>query len=241
MSAERPNILLLEDTRTVQNYIRDVLRSLDAPHQLYTARKVSEAVQITDRTEIDLFIVDIGLPDGDGIDFLVAMSAIHPAARAIIITSTPQETYRERASALGALNLLPKPLQRKPLLDMVTRLLTTGDDSGEHEETNGFEATIGGLSPADIIQLKCLRHSTGVIEFSHDEGFGLVWLESGEVIHAECDSESGHQSGMDAFRAIALWRHGTVRELPEPPRCEQTIRRSWQALLMDADMHEHAA
>ena len=241
MSAERPNILLLEDTRTVQNYIRDVLRSLESPHQLHTARKVSEAVQITERIEMDLFIVDIGLPDGDGIDFLVAMSALYPAARAIIITSTPQETYRERASALGALNLLPKPLQRKPLLDTVTRLLTSSSATSEHEEMNGFEATIGGLSPADIIQLKCLRRSTGVIEFSHDEGFGLVWLQAGEVIHAECDSEAGHQSGMDAFRIIALWRHGTVRELPQPPTCEQTIRRSWQALLMDADLHEQAA
>lgn len=240
MSAAFQNILLLEDTRTVQNYIRDVLRSMETPHQLHTARKVEEAIKITDAQEMDLFIVDIGLPDGNGIDFLVAMSAIHPAARAIIITSTPQEIYRERATALGVLNLLPKPLQRRVLLDTVEKLLRPGS-LGAAPETNGFEATIGGLSPADIIQLKCLRQSTSVIEFSHDAGFGLVWLSGGEVIHAECDSESGHQSGLAAFYSIAHWRQGTVRELPEAPACEQTIRRSWQALLMDAEPQEDVA
>ncbi len=240
MSAACQNILLLEDTRTVQNYIRDVLRCMATPHQLHTARKVEEAIKITDAQDVDLFIVDIGLPDGDGIDFLVAMSALHPAARAIIITSTPQETHRERATALGVLNVLPKPLQRKVLLDTVEKLLIPNAPATA-QETNGFEATIGGLSPADIIQLKCLRQSTSVIEFSQDAGFGRVWLSSGEVIHAECNSESGHQSGLEAFYSIAHWRSGTVRELPETPTCERTIRRSWQALLMDADPQERVA
>ena len=231
-----PNILLLEDTRTVQNYIRDVLRSLECPYQLLVAKRVEEAMNIADQSEIDLFIVDIGLPDGDGIDFLCAMSAVHPSARALIITSTPSESYRDRARALGVLNFLPKPLQRKALLDAVTRLLPPAvTEVIEQQESEGFEATIGGLSPADIIQLKCLRRATGAIEFSNEDRFGLVWFDDGEIIHAESECIGAHRTGLEAFSAIVSWRAGNVREVPRTDKIERTIHKSWQSLLMDAN------
>ncbi len=236
MPGDNPNILLLEDTRTVQNYIRDVLRSLECPYQLLVAKRVEEAMNITDQSEIDLFIVDIGLPDGDGIDFLCAMSAVYPSARALIITSTPNESYRDRARALGVLNFLQKPLQRKALLDAVTRLLppAVAEVIAQHE-SEGFEATIGGLSPADIIQLKCLRRATGAIEFSNEDRFGLVWFDDGEVIHAESECIGSRCTGLQAFTAIVSWRAGNVREVPQSGKIERTIHKSWQALLMDAN------
>src|ERR1041384_6029575 len=115
MPENEPTILLLEDTRTVQNYIRDVLRGLSFPHHLLTARKIEEAQNLAAEHSVDLFIVDIGLPDGDGIDFLCEMSIAHATARALIITSPPRDDYRDRAKQLGVLNFLSKPLQRKPL------------------------------------------------------------------------------------------------------------------------------
>jgi DNA-binding response OmpR family regulator len=232
MSAESPNILLLEDTRTVQNYVRDVLRSLEFSYELLVAKRVDDAAQLAEQNEIDLFIVDIGLPDGDGIDFLCAMAAVHPSARALVITGTPSDFYRDRARAIGVLNILPKPLQRKTLLDAVTALLSQGQAAGP--EPVGFEGTLGGLSPADIIQLKCLRQASGVIEFSNEDRFGLVWFEEGEITHAECDCLGEHHTGIEAFRSIVSWRTGTVREVPQPPGVQRSITKSWQALLMEA-------
>src|SRR2546430_2708055 len=142
MSKDLPTILILEDTRTVQNYIRDVLRPLESTHQILLARKLLEAQKSAESTCISLFIVDIGLPDGDGIDFLCEMSLLHPQARALIITSTPTDDYRERARQLGVLHFLAKPLERKILFDAVQRLL--GAQCGE---AAGFEGTLGGLSP----------------------------------------------------------------------------------------------
>jgi CheY-like chemotaxis protein len=232
MPADSPNILLLEDTRTVQNYVRDVLRSLEFPYELFVAKRVEDAAHLAEQHEVDLFIVDIGLPDGDGIDFLCAMSAVHPAARALVITGTPSDTYRDRARAIGVLNVLPKPLQRKALLDAVTSMLPQCGASGL--QPAGFEGTLGGLSPADIVHLKCFRGATGVIEFSNEDRFGLVWFEEGEVVHAECQCVDEHHTGIDAFRSIVSWRTGTIREVPQPPAVQRSITKSWQALLMEA-------
>lgn len=233
MSDNRPTILLVEDTRTVQSYIRDVVRSLTIEHHFHVARRVDEAKQLANEHQISLFIVDIGLPDGDGIDFLCEMATLHPRARALIITSTPREDYRDRARQIGVLTFLPKPLQRQPLLDAVTDLLrpATGNAS---TEPNGFEGTLGGLSPADIIQLKCLSRATGLIEFTTDERYGMVWLENGDLWHAETEDVNGKLSGEKAFLLIVSWRSGTVREVPMGAGVQRSIQRSWQSLLMDA-------
>jgi CheY-like chemotaxis protein len=234
MLETEPNILLLEDTRTVQNYIRDVLRSLPFKHQILAARKIEEAQNLAAQHNVDLFIVDIGLPDGDGIDFLCEMAVAHSAARALIITATPRDDYRDRARQLGVLNFLPKPLQRKPLLDAVSRLLVPSEHSEGVEDCGGFEGTLGGLAPADIIQLKCLSRASGVIEFCHETCVGLVWFELGEIVQAESTTNEETIFGVPAFRAIVGWSSGTVREVDRQAPEVPTISGNWQSLLLDA-------
>ena len=227
-----PAILILEDTRTVQNYIRDVLRPVEARHPVLLARKLRDAQEIAAGTAIALFIVDIGLPDGDGIDFLCEMSMLHPEARALIITSTPSDDYRERARQLGVLHFMAKPLERHALLDAVQNLLAP--PCGGDGDRSGFEATLGGLSPVDIIQLKCLRGATGAIELRDEHLYGQVWFENGEVVHAECKFPGAGHEGAEAFHCIITWRTGSIRDVPNPRAVRQTIALPWQRLLLDA-------
>ena len=231
MSNEIPTILLLEDTRTVQNYIRDVLRSLPREHKLLTARKVEEAQIFASDQPIDLFIVDLGLPDGDGLDFLCDMATFSPESKALIITSNPNPEYRDRARQLGVLNILAKPLQRKALLEAVARLLGQPE---EEDSGGGFEVTLGGLSPSDIIQLKCMSGGTGALEFSHGDAHGIVFFSKGEVVHAESWCGESHESGSEAFKNIISWRAGVVGESTQTSPEAQTIFGNWQSLLMEA-------
>ncbi|MEQ1852619.1 MAG: response regulator [Chthoniobacteraceae bacterium] len=234
MPQTEPSILILEDTRTVQNYIRDVLQPFEAERPILLARKLADAQTMAASASIGLFIVDIGLPDGDGIDFLCEMSMLHPESRALIITSTPTEEYRERARQLGVLHFLAKPLDRKTLFNTVKCLLdpTAAPPDGDGA---GFEGTLGGLSPVDIIQLKCLRGGTGVIEFTETHLHGRVWIEAGQIIHAECRMPGAEHRGIEAFQCIINWRTGRIRDLPNPPRADRTIHRHWQELLLDAE------
>jgi DNA-binding response OmpR family regulator len=234
MPDSAPAILILEDTRTVQNYIRDVLRPIEATRPVLLARKVREAQEIAAGTDIALFIVDIGLPDGDGIDFLCEMSMLHPESRALIITSTPTDDFRERARQLGVLHFMAKPLERRALLDAVRKLLAPPATAGE--EPSGFEATLGGLSPIDIIQLKCLRGTTGAIELREEHLFGQVWFERGEIIHAECRLPGAEHTGLVALHCLLTWRTGAIREVTDAGTVPQTITMPWQQLLLDADL-----
>jgi CheY-like chemotaxis protein len=216
----------------VQNYIRDVLRPVEARHPILLARRLKEAQQIASGADIALFIVDIGLPDGDGIDFLCEMSMLHPGARALVITSTPSDEFRERAKQLGVLHFMAKPLDRRALLDAVQNLLAP--PQGLDGEPSGFEATLGGLAPIDIIQLKCLRGVTGSIELRDEHLYGQVWFDGGDIIHAECKFPGAEHSGAEAFHCIVTWRTGNIRDVPNPRAVRQTITLPWQQLLLEA-------
>jgi CheY-like chemotaxis protein len=228
MPDSAPSILILEDTRTVQNYIRDVLRPIEARHPILLARKLKDAHEIAATADIALFIVDIGLPDGDGIDFLCEMSMLHPESRALVITATPSDDFRERARQLGVLHFMAKPLDRRTLLDAVVNLLTPPST------LPGFEATLGNLSPIDIIQLKCLRRATGAIELREEHLHGQVWFENGDIVHAECRFPGANHAGAEAFHCIFTWRIGSIRDVPNPRPVRRTITLPWQQLLLEA-------
>ena len=107
--------------------------------------------------------------------------------------------------------------------------------AGFDGEASGFEATLGGLSPVDIIQLKCLRGTTGAIELREEHLFGQVWFERGEIIHAECRLPGATHTGLDAFHCIITWQIGCIRDVPQPRPVRRTMRMPWQQLLMEAE------
>jgi response regulator of citrate/malate metabolism len=158
-------ILLVEDISTVQFFVRNALTALPKPYQLVTALSMTEARSIITDRPIDLLIVDIGLPDGDGIDFLCEAAMLQPQATAIIITASPSDANRARAEQLGVVQLLSKPLQREKLVAAAVKLL--GWDEQRKDEAPNFRATLSGLTTMDIIQLKCMSGATGIIEFTN--------------------------------------------------------------------------
>lgn len=244
MSDQPANILLLEDISTVQFFVRNALSSLPRPYNLYTAGTISQAREVIIDKPIDLFIVDIGLPDGDGIDFLCEAAMLHPQATAVIVTASPNDENRARAEQLGIVQVLSKPIQRDKLVAAVKKLL--GWDEAASDAAN-FRATLSGLTPMDIVQLKCMSICTGVLEFSHKDGNGRVYFERGDIVHSVVRKASGDTMiGYEAFEVIVNWTTGRVAEVQDPEPAPRTINAGWQSLLLEAaqsrdEMQGHAA
>lgn len=225
-------ILLVEDISTVQFFVRNALTGLKNPYQLVTATSVAEAQTIITDRPIDLLIVDIGLPDGDGIDFLCEAAILQPQATALIITASPNEANCARAEQLGAVQVLSKPIIKEKLVEACTKLL--GWDQQLSEDAPNFRATLSGLTTMDIIQLKCMSSATAILEFSNVKGSGRVYFERGDVVHATVrEADSSTKIGYEAFEEIVGWKSGRVSEIHDPTPCPRTIRTGWQSLLLE--------
>ena len=233
MNEHPANFLLLEDISTVQFFIRNALTTLPRPHTLFTAGSLAEARALVKDRTIDLFIVDIGLPDGDGIDFLCEMAVSQPQATAVIVTASANEDNRARAEQLGIVQVLSKPIQRDRLVEAVSKLLGWGSTVSA-PSVPAFRATLSGLTPMDIIQLKCMSGSTGILEFTNSLGSGRVYFEKGDVVHSIVrPTIGGSMIGYEAFEEIVGWKTGRVSDIQDPNPRPRTIRTGWQSLLIE--------
>jgi DNA-binding response OmpR family regulator len=68
---------------------------------------------------IDLILLDLGLPDIDGLDVLRALSARESDVPVIVLTARTEASDRAEALRLGAIEYLTKPLPFPDLLGSV--------------------------------------------------------------------------------------------------------------------------
>ncbi|MGF1678462.1 MAG: DUF4388 domain-containing protein [Candidatus Methylacidiphilales bacterium] len=224
------SILILEDNLTQANRLANGIRQAYPEIKILPARTVEEAqLFLSEYDDIGIFLLDIFLPDGNGIDFLCDVKTISPEAHALIMTANPDQASRQHALDLGVTAYFQKPLDPAAILLELAKIL--GPSNTSATPSDSFKASLGGLSTVDIIQLKCLARATQVIAFRRDDGLsGKIHFQRGEIVHAEC---SNQKSGLDAFNEIVSWKGGRVEESQEPI-AEPTIKRGWESLLMDA-------
>jgi CheY-like chemotaxis protein len=226
MEPESPIILMLEDSvHSGMPMQSAVLRSLPE-YRLVWARTVAEAREVVVDSPIAVFLLDIELPDGNGIDFLYEACQLQPDARAVVFTGNPLPAYRERTAALGGMRFFEKPVPPAALVSALRDLLAMKDRSAP---ANAFHGTIKNLTVIDLLQLKCMASATTVIRFQSPSGDGRVFFQQGRIIHAETEKAKGEE----ALAQIVAFTGGKVVEEPSRP-VATTLHEEWQTLLMNA-------
>jgi DNA-binding response OmpR family regulator len=230
MDSKHPIVFLLEDCPTTALIIERAVMHEMPDVRILWANSVTEATARAEGLQVDLFLVDICLPDGNGFDFLWKMGVDHPTARAIVMTATSLPEHQMHTAALGVLHFLEKPLKIHSLIGLLRAALDQAEACGKGSD---FRATLENVTPADILQLKCLTRATTIVEFSSDELLGWIRFEDGELT----DASAGKLRGEDAVYEIVGWKRGQVTEHPCVGFPQRTIDRPWHNLLMDAAQH----
>ncbi len=108
-------IWLVEDDPSIG---ATLVRTLEAEgHEVKWAQGVAEAHLL--RGEPDLLLLDLGLPDGDGLDLCRVLSDHHPRMRTIILTARRSEIDVVLGLDAGAIDYVAKPFR---LAEMLARV-----------------------------------------------------------------------------------------------------------------------
>jgi len=112
-------VLVLEDAPDAQYFYDKVLRS--SRFQVYPAFTVREAEAALDRIQPAVVILDVMLGDEDAWGFLEHLTRDDRTRQVpvLVVSSAPE---RDQALRRGARAFLPKPLDRRPLLNMLDTL-----------------------------------------------------------------------------------------------------------------------
>ena len=116
-----PSILVVDDEDQIRHLIRETLEQ--AGYQVTEARDGKEALQQRRLAQADLIIMDILMPDQDGLETTSRLRREFPDAKVIAITGGSEMVgtlnFLGVAKMLGAHHTLQKPFEMKTLLDTV--------------------------------------------------------------------------------------------------------------------------
>jgi two-component system, OmpR family, response regulator len=115
------HILLVEDNLRLQELIEQAL--LDAGYRVDLATTVAELLAAAASVQYDLLIVDLMLPDGDGLDAIRTLRARRSSVPILIMTARGSIDDRVRGLDAGADDYLIKPIHQAELLAHVRALL----------------------------------------------------------------------------------------------------------------------
>jgi DNA-binding response OmpR family regulator len=145
------------------------------------------ALQRLDDGGVDLVVLDIGLPDLDGVEVCRRARAEHPRLAILVLTARSSELDEVSGLDAGADDYLTKPFSLSVLTARVRALLRRGDAGGEREvagvrvDTGARRAWRDGreleLSPKEFDLLALLVGRAGEA-VARDEIMSAVWDEN---------------------------------------------------------------
>lgn len=120
---EKFGLLIVDD----EPEIRQVIDRALAGDQLaiHTAGNLTEARTALGKQAIDVVLLDIGLPDGDGLTFADELHRDHPNIRTIMVTANATTQTAVQAMRAGVVDFIAKPLNIDELTQRVTTALHT--------------------------------------------------------------------------------------------------------------------
>ena len=114
-------ILVVDDEEIV---IRSCVRALaDDEHQVDAARGGAEALEKIEAERYDVVVLDIMMPNMDGLEVLQRVKEAHPDIEIVMVTGLSQIDTAVRSMKLGAFDYIPKPFDPDELKVVVDRAL----------------------------------------------------------------------------------------------------------------------
>jgi len=122
MPGKKLAVLLVDDSRTVLSQIEKVVEASEEAEIVGTASNGAEAIQKASELKPDLVILDIVMPDIDGLAALRVLQAKQPEIRVAMLSSVGgMASKAEEAFRLGAVQVLGKPVDDETLRALLTQ------------------------------------------------------------------------------------------------------------------------
>jgi len=183
------HILVVDDEAEIRNSLEEILR--EEGYGVATAANAAEALVLLQDAPYDVVLLDIWLPDRDGLDVLADIRQFPAETRPEVVIISGHGTIETavKATKLGAYDFLEKPLSLDRTLIVLNNAVESQrlrTENVEFKRQFGVNAVLTG----DSVPLKALRQQIRLM--APTNGRVLIYGESGtgkeliaRAIHAE--------------------------------------------------------
>ncbi len=160
--SEKRMVLVIEDEHAINNFICRALTAND--YKPISASSGREGLSLFFSYSPDLVLLDLGLPDIDGLDVLAQLSDLPREVPVIIISARDRESEKVKALDMGADDYVVKPFGVSELLARIRTTLRRSDrlkvSQGIQRDTYQVKDLVVDISKHQVIQNGELIHFT---------------------------------------------------------------------------------
>lgn len=121
-----PKVLIIDDEEDIRTVLKDMLGM--SGYEVDTAEDGRKAKELYDKTEYDVVITDIIMPEQDGFEVILDYRSKNQIDRVIAISGggrTSSEDYLNIASHFGVSSIFSKPPNYKDLIAKVDEIVAS--------------------------------------------------------------------------------------------------------------------
>ena len=113
------NILLLEDLPEIRAWLRKLVLQVFPEAAVNESARVHDAVQLVKSVKFDLALVDLGLPDGSGVEVVARLRDAQPEAQSVVVTIHDDDEHLFPALQAGAFGYILKEQARELIIEQL--------------------------------------------------------------------------------------------------------------------------
>lgn len=115
-------ILLLEDLPEIRTWLKALVLQVFPRAQVSEASRVHDALGLVSAIPFQLALIDLGLPDGSGVDVVGAIREAHPEAQSVVVTIHDDDEHLFPALQAGAFGYILKEQPRELIAEQLQRI-----------------------------------------------------------------------------------------------------------------------
>jgi DNA-binding NarL/FixJ family response regulator len=124
--ASPPTILVVDDNRHMRRLLLELLQPAFPGSSVLEAADAREALAQCRQAQPHLVVMDVGLPDADGIEVTRAVRQLCPATAVVMLSSHDGRAYRDAARHAGAAAYVAKNDVCTALIPAISNALRRG-------------------------------------------------------------------------------------------------------------------
>jgi pilus assembly protein CpaE len=118
---DKIRVVIVDDVSETRENVRKLLQFESDVDVVGLARTGKEAIQISQELNPDVVLMDINMPDMDGISATETIRSHQPAVQVVILSVQSDQNYMRRAMLAGARDFLTKPPMGDELISAIRR------------------------------------------------------------------------------------------------------------------------